>query len=77
MRFNQFSLIFRDAQRLSVQDAVQPCGGCWVQQIEFVQEQQTAKAHGKSQRAVLKDHIAVPHGEVPDQILKLQNDYAR
>lgn len=69
---DQFSDLLRNAQRRTVQNGVKPGQGGRRTKVDFVKEEDGALSHGKGQRAVLKDHSAVPYGEMPHKIREFQ-----
>lgn len=49
VRYDKLAPVFRNAQGLAVQNAIQPSGCGWFEQIQLVAEQQAAEFYGQSQ----------------------------
>ena len=72
MRRDQFTAVLRDTQWRSVQNAVQTGGHLRGSQVDLIEERQSAIAHGKGQRTILKGHVAVLDGQMAHQVSEFQ-----
>ena len=72
VRDDEFTAILSDAQRLTIKNTVQACGGSRFEQVELIEEEQPAIFHGQGQGPVFVFHAAVTNRQVPHQIGELQ-----
>ena len=72
VRGNKLAAVFRDAQGLSVKDAVQPCGCGWFEQIKLVYQGEPTVLHRQGQRAILEFHAPLTYNVMADEFRELQ-----
>lgn len=72
VRHDKLAVVFRDAQGLTVENAVQPCRCGWFQQVYLIDQGEPPVFHRQGQRAILEFHVSLFHNVMADEFGKLQ-----